>query len=288
MESFINATVSGLISGSLYASMALGLTILYGISHVWNFGHGIVAVTGGYITWTLMDRMGLGLLPSIIISLPVMAAFGWILYFLTIDRLIKKPNWEYSTIVFLWGFGIMLENAIQQIFGPRIKSIPQIIQGDIEIGFVSITWHEIFLALIVVTTIVGLSFFFKYTQIGQAMRAVAESPEGAKVVGINIRKIFGYTFALAFAITGFSGILLGSKYYMTPHVGWGWMIKGFLIVVFGGLGSTTGTIYAAVLLGLVEAFVALHLGLIWIWPAWFIIFIITLLIRPQGILGGWA
>lgn len=288
MDSFINAIVSGLISGSLYASMALGLTILYGISRVWNFGHGIIAVTGGYITWTLMERAGLGLLTSLVLSLPLMAVFGWFLYLLTISRLMKKPNWEYSTIIFLLGFAILLENAIQQVFGPRIKSVPKLFQGSIDIGVVSITRQEIALAVIVLAAIIGLSLFFKYTRLGQAMRAVAESPEGAKVVGINIRKIFGYTFALAFAITGFSGILLGSKYYLTPHVGWNWMIKGFLIVVFGGLGSTTGTIYAAVILGLVEAMVALYLGMIWVWPVWFFIFMITLLFRPQGILGGRA
>lgn len=288
MESFVNAIVSGLISGSLYASMALGLTILYGISHVWNFGHGIIAVTGGYITWALMERLGLGLLPSLLLSLPVMALFGWLLYLLTISRLMKKPGWEYSTIIFLLGFAILLENSIQQIFGPRIKSIPQMIQGSVDLGLVSITKQEITLAVIVVAAIIGLSLFFKFTQLGQAMRAVAESSEGAKVVGINIHKIFGYTFALAFVVTGFSGILLGTKYYMTPHVGWDWMIKGFLIVVFGGLGSTIGTIYAAVILGLVEAIVALYLGMIWVWPVWFFIFVITLLIRPQGILSGRA
>jgi branched-chain amino acid transport system permease protein len=268
--------------------MALGLTILYGISHVWNFGHGIIAVVGGYITWTLMEQLGLGIVPSLILSLPVMAIFGWLLYLLTIRRLLEKPDWEYSTIIFLLGFAILLENAIQQIFGPRIKSVPKIFQGSVEIGAVSVTWQEIALAVIVVAAIIGLNLFFKYTQLGQAMRAVAESTEGAKVVGINIQKIFGYTFALAFAMTGLSGILLGTKYYMTPHVGWDWMIKGFLIVVFGGLGSTTGTIYAAVILGLVEALVALHLGMIWVWPVWFVIFIVTLLIRPQGILGGRA
>ena len=286
MESFITAIISGLISGSLYASMALGLAILYGIIRVFNFGHGIVAVTGGYICWALLENTGLSLVLIIALSLLVMATFGWLLYILTIDRLLKKPDWEYSTIIFLLGFAIMLENAIQQIFGPRVKSVPKMFQGSFEIGMVSITRQEVALAVIVVIALISLSLFFKHTRLGQSMRAVAESTEGAKVVGMNIQKIFGYTFALAFATTGFSGILLGAKYYMTPHVGWDWMIKGFLIVVFGGLGSTTGTIYAAVILGLVEAFVALHFGFMWVWPFWFVIFMAVLLIRPQGLMGG--
>jgi branched-chain amino acid transport system permease protein len=91
---------------------------------------------------------------------------------------------------------------------------------------------------------------------------------------------------LATAVTGFSGVLLATKYYMTPHIGWDWMVKGFVIVVFGGLGSATGAIYAAFILGITEAITTLYLSSLWVWPIWFLIFVIILLLRPQGILGG--
>jgi branched-chain amino acid transport system permease protein len=126
----------------------------------------------------------------------------------------------------------------------------------------------------------------KYTWFGQAMRAVAQDMDGARIVGINLNRAFGYSFALATAVTGFSGVLLGMKYYMTPHIGWDWMVKGFVIVVFGGLGSATGAIYAAFIMGLAEAFVTLYMGSMWVWPTWFVMFLIVLLIRPQGLLGG--
>ena len=118
------------------------------------------------------------------------------------------------------------------------------------------------------------------------MRAVAQDMDGARIVGININNIFGYAFALATVVTGFSGVLLGTKYYMTPHVGWDWMVKGFVIVVLGGLGSATGAVYAAFVMGIAEALVTLYMGSLWVWPVWFVIFVIILLIRPQGLAGG--
>jgi branched-chain amino acid transport system permease protein len=87
-------------------------------------------------------------------------------------------------------------------------------------------------------------------------------------------------------VTGFSGVLLATKYYMTPHIGWDWMVKGFVIVVFGGLGSVTGAICAAFILGLAEAVITLYLGPMWVWPIWFFMFLIILLLRPQGLMGG--
>jgi len=286
MESLVNALVSGLVSGSLYALMALGLTIIYGVSRVFNFGHGIVAVIGAYITWLFLTSVDVGLVPSLLISLLIMSLFGWVIYRLTISPLLKKPNWEFSTVLFMLGLGILLENVTLQLFGPRVKAMPEFLEGSLKLGFVRINWHEVGLILVTVVTVVILNIFFKHTWMGQAMRAVAQSIAGARVVGMDIERIFGYTFGLAFAVTGFSGVILGTKYYMTPHIGWEWMIKGFVIVSLGGLGSTTGAIYAAVILGTVEALATLYLGAIWVWPIWFTLFVIILLIRPQGILGG--
>jgi branched-chain amino acid transport system permease protein len=287
MNSFLNAIISGLISGSLYAATALGLTIIYGVSRVFNFAHGIVAVMGAYLAWTLLSSGGqLNLLLGIVVSLGVMYIFGTLVYRFTINPLMKKPGWDISTVLFLLGGGILLENVLLQIYGPRVKSIPVLVDGSIKFGPIVIQWNDLLLIVIAVFGIVVLNMFFKYTRMGQAMRSTAQSMPGAKVVGIDIEKIFGLTFGLAFAVTGFSGVLLSTKYFLNPHIGWEWMVKGFVIVSFGGLGSTNGAIFAGLILGIVEALVTLYLGAMWVWPIWFAIFLIVLLIRPQGILGG--
>jgi len=288
MDSFLNAIVSGLVSGSLYATMALGLTIIYGVSQVFNFAHGIVAVLGAYLLWAVLTYTAspaIFLLGAVLVLL-FMYYFGNGVFRGTINPLIKKPGWEVSTVLFLLGGGILLENLLLQIFGPRVKSFPTFLEGGITLGPVQISYQELALMGIVLVAIIGLNLFFKRTFTGQAMRSVAQSIPGAKVVGIDIDRIFGLTFGLAFVVTGFSGILLSTKYFLTPHVGWEWMVKGFVIVAFGGLGSTNGAIFAALILGLVEAIVTLYLGAMWVWPIWFAIFLVVLLIRPQGILGG--
>ena len=266
--------------------MALGLTIVYGVTHIWNFGHGIVAVLGGYFAWYFMTAAGLGLVPAMIGSMVVMFFLGLVLFKLTLNPLLKKPNWEFSIIIFLLGLGILLENIVLQAFGPRVKSIPAFFKGSIKIGFVRINYHEISLIVIVVLFVLALNIFLKKSWFGQAMRAVAQDMDGSRIVGINLNRTFGYSFALATAVTGFSGILLGTKYYMNPHIGWDWMVKGFVIIVLGGLGSATGAVYAALIIGMVEALVTLYAGSLWVWPAWFIMFLIVLLIRPQGLMGG--
>lgn len=286
MESFLNALVSGLVSASLYAIMALGLTIIYGISRVFNFGHGIVAVLGGYLTWTFLSQAGLSFGLSLVCMLPVMYFIGRLVYRYAISGLMKKPNADFSTVLFMLGLGIMLENIILQIFGPRVKALPELFEGSIMLGSIKIKNHEIALIGVVIIGIIVLTQFFKRTRMGQAMRAVAQSVPGARVVGINIEKIFGYTFGLAFMVTGFSGALLASKYFMIPHIGWDWMVKGFVIVAFGGMGSIPGAVLGALVLGLAEAFTTLSLGAVWVWPIWFIMFLVLLLLRPQGLVGG--
>jgi len=286
MENILNALVSGLVSGSLYAIMALGLTIIYGISRVFNFGHGIVAVLGGYLAWTFFSKLGLPFAISLLCMLPVMYFIGWIVYRYAIRSLMKKPNADFSTVLFMLGLGIMLENIILQIFGPRVKAVPELFEGSFMLGTIKIKNHELALIVVVIIGIIVLTQFFKRTRMGQAMRAVAQSVPGAGVVGINIEKIFGYTFGLAFMVTGFSGALLASKYFMIPHIGWDWMVKGFVIVAFGGMGSIPGAVVGALVLGLAEAFTTLSLGAVWVWPIWFIMFLVLLLLRPQGLVGG--
>jgi branched-chain amino acid transport system permease protein len=266
--------------------MALGLTIVYGVTHIFNFGHGIVAVSGGYFAWLFMNALGMGLIPAIAVSSTVMFLIGLFLYRVALSPLLKNKDWEFSVIIFLLGLGILWENLLLQSFGPRVKEIPRFFDGRFKMGFVRINHHEIALIVIVILFVIGLNLFFKRTWFGQAMRAVAQDMDGARIVGINLQNTFGLAFALATAVTGFSGVLLATKYYMTPHIGWDWMVKGFVIVVFGGLGSVTGAILAAFILGLAEAVITLYLGPMWVWPIWFGMFLIILLLRPQGLMGG--
>ncbi len=286
MDAFLNSFTSGLIVGSLYAIMAVGLTILYGVSHVFNFAHGHVAVVSAYLVWLVADQLGLPLPVAVAAGLAVMLVLALAVYWGGIRSLLRRPEWGFGTLLFTLGLAILVEYALLELFGPRVKSVPQVVRGTLRLWFGRLALNDLFLIAAAVVLMALVGAFLKRTMTGQAMRAVAQSLPGAQVVGIDIDRIYAVTFVFAFATTGLSGILLGTKTYMTPHIGWEWMIKGFVIVAFGGLGSVPGAIAAAFVLGVVEALVTLYLGAIWIWPAWLVTFIVALWLRPQGILGG--
>lgn len=219
MDAFLNSTVSGLILGSLYAIMAVGLTILYGVSHVFNFAHGHVAVIGAYVTWFLMVRLGASLPPAIVAAVVFMVVFGWLLYRSTIRFLLPRKEAGFATLLFTLGFAILLEYTLLEVFGPRVKSVPAFFQGSLRLWFGRVGWNDIALIVVSIALIVLINLFLKRTTTGRAMRAVAQSVPGARIVGIDIDRIFGVTFAFAFLVTGLSGILLGTKSFMTPHIG---------------------------------------------------------------------
>jgi branched-chain amino acid transport system permease protein len=285
-DAILSAAWSGLVVGGLYATMAIGLTVIYGVSHVFNFAHGHVAVFGAYIAWAVITNVNLPLGIGIAAAVGIMALFGWLIYELAIRRLLKRAEWAFATLLFTLGLAILMEWAMLEIFGPRVKSIPVFVDGDVDIGPIVVSLNDVVLVGLATVIIVALWTFLNRSSLGRAMRAVATSVSGARIVGIDIDWIYRATFALAFGVTALSGVLLGTKSYMTPHIGWDWMIKGFIIVTFGGLGNVPGAIVAALVLGLIEAFVTLFLGAIWVWPAWLATFIIALWLRPQGILGG--
>lgn len=280
-----NALISGLMIGSLYAIMALGLTIIHGVVRIFNFCHGGMSILGGYLTFLFLSRLGMGLIVSVIISCLLMFLFGLFLYRFSIAFLFRKPNWEISSVIFLLGLGILMENLILQLFGPRVKEIPIYFQDAFEFGYIRINHHDVLLMAFVVIFVLGLNLFFSRTWLGRSIRAVAQDMDGARVVGVNSNRTLSLAFGLAAAVTGLAGILLATKYYLTPQIGWDWMFKGFIIVVFGGLGSITGAIFAGLTMGLIEALIALYGSQHYVWPAWFLIFLVVLLIKPEGLFG---
>ncbi|HSG86451.1 MAG TPA: branched-chain amino acid ABC transporter permease [Candidatus Limnocylindrales bacterium] len=286
MDAILSAAWSGLVVGGLYATMAIGLTVIYGVSHVFNFAHGHVAVLGAYVAWLAITSVDVPLGVGIAVAVVVMAVFGWILHQVAIRSLLRRAEWAFATLLFTLGLAILMEWGMLEVFGPRVKSIPVFIEGEADLGPVTVSLNDVALVILAVVIIVALWTFLNRSSLGRAMRAVATSVSGARIVGIDIDRIYGATFALAFGVTAISGVLLGTKSFMTPHIGWEWMIKGFIIVTFGGLGNVPGAIVAALVLGLIETFVTLQLGTLWVWPAWLATFIIALWLRPQGILGG--
>ncbi len=171
------------------------------------------------------------------------------------------------------------------MFGPRLKSLPEIVEGTTSIGELVFLNQEIVIFIISITGLLCFAWLLHNTRVGMAVQAVAQNPTGAQIVGIPKDFIFAATFAISTVMVGLGGILLSQKNFVNPQASWGIMVKAWVITAFGGMGSIRGSLYAAFIIGMLEAFVGYTLGMIYINIAILTLLLITLALRPQGLMG---
>ena len=283
----IDVIISGLTNGSVYALMAVGMTLVYGVTKAFNFAYGELFNLGGYFAWTLIAIFGFGggYVVIFIVVVPMMFAVGYGLEKLLVAPLRKRSDWENKVMMLTLGLSLFLVSLYVVVFGGRIKSLPPILEGSLEIGWLVFNYQDIMIFFLSIGGILLFGWVLSNTRIGMAVRAVAENPEGAKIVGIPKERIFAATFAIATAMVGFGGILLSQKYFINPNSGAAIMIKAWVITAFGGMGSIRGGLYAAFIIGMMEAFVGWIFGMSYGIIALFILLLATLALRPQGLMG---
>ncbi|WP_447588484.1 branched-chain amino acid ABC transporter permease [Aquipseudomonas campi] len=288
MSTMLYILFSGLVTGAIYAVFALGLSLVYGTSRVLNFGYGSLYMLAAYIAYVLSSTLGLGYFGVVVCLLPIMFVVGLVLESAMIRPLRSHPNWKMATMMASLGLALVLDNLMLVIFGPEQKQLPPLFDGMFEVGEVMIGHQELAVLLIATVTVVVLELFLKYAPLGQAMRAVSQDMEGARMVGIKVNRVFAYAFGLSTVLAGIAALLLTPVTLISPQGGWALFLKAFVIVVFGGLGSTRGALVAAILLGVVESLVVYQFGATWIMPVWLVILLLVLMVRPKGLFGVWA
>ncbi len=287
MTQLVDALIGGLILGAVYGVISLGLSLLYGIAKAYNFAHGSFFVWGAYIVWVGITLFSQSYWIAFAIALPIMFLFGIFLERFVVRPIRGRPGWGNDVFLATLGFSLFLNNLALVIFGSRKKAIPPIIEGTVTIGNFVISWNDILIFIIAILIVVILELFLKHNRLGMAMRAVAQSPMGANIVGIPIHWVFAFTFGISAVLAGVSGILLAPKYMIYPFGGNEPFVKAFVIVFFGGLGSIKGTLVAAFILGIVESMVAMYIGAVWTMVVFFIILLAIMIFRPRGLFGTW-
>jgi branched-chain amino acid transport system permease protein len=280
--------ISGLTIGSVYALMAVGMTLVYGVTKAFNFAYGEFFIMAGFFAWILVIALGLkvgGYVTVFFIVTPLMFAVGYGLEKAMIAPLRKRADWENKVMMLTLGLSIFLASLYGLVFGARMKTLPPIIEGSLEIGELVFTYQDIMIFFLSVGGILTFGWLLNNTRIGKAVRAVAQNPEGAKIVGIPKERIFASTFAISTAMVGFGGVLLSQKWFIDPGSGADIMIKAWVVTAFGGMGSIRGSLYAAFIIGMLEAFVGWIFGLSYGIIALFILLLATLALRPQGLMG---
>ena len=284
----VDVIISGATIGSVYALMAMGMTLVYGVTKAFNFAYGEFYNMAGFFAWILIVPLGMkigGYVAVFMIVTPLMFVVGYAVERTMIAPLRKHEDWENKVMLLTLGLSLFLASLYMVIFGARMKTLPPFIEGTLDVGELVFSYQDIAIFILSISSIFTISWMLNKTRIGMAVRAVAQNPEGAKIVGIPKERIFAVTFAISTAMVGFGGVLLSQKWFIDPGGGADVMIKAWVVTAFGGMGSIRGSLYAAFIIGMLEAFVGWMFGLSYGIIALFILLLATLAFRPRGLMG---
>jgi branched-chain amino acid transport system permease protein len=276
---------SGLVLGAIYALMAVGLTLIWGSLRVLNLAHGALMMLGAYISWLTAAWLQLPPVLGLPLSVLSLTIIGFLLYSLLIAPIQTRSGAETNTFIATAGFALALESLAQIIFGPRNKIQPFALEGSIQFAKITISYQHILILIVAASALLILDAFLRRTRIGLAIRATAQEPVAAQLMGIRRDTIFLLVVGLSAALAAISGVLLSSIYFIAPTFGFHPMLKSFIVCIFGGLGNVRGTLYAAFIIGITEAVVSLFLGVRYALPVMFGSVILVLIFRPYGLFG---
>lgn len=288
MSEAIFILVSGIITGTVYAVFAAGLSLVYGTSRILNFAYGSFYMMAAYLAWFLVVRLELNYAVAAMVLLPALFLIGLVVDHLVIRRLRQSENWKLVSMMGTLGLALILDNAALVAFGPEQRSIPPISSNVVQMGPMFIGVQEIAIFFIAIVAIVALELFLRTAPLGRAMRAVSQDMQGASMVGIGVDRVFAVAFGLSLVLVGIAALTLSPVTLVSPQAGWPLFLKAFVIVVFGGLGSINGALIAALILGVTETAVIYYLGTSWTMLVWLLVLVIVLMVRPKGLLGVWG
>lgn len=286
--SFISYLINGISLGSIYAIIALGYTMVYGIAKMLNFAHGDVIMVGAFAVFTIVSTMGLPVWLGILISIIVCTVLG-----VVIERVAYKPlrNAASPLAVLITAIGVsyLLQNVALLVFGANAKSFTSVVPFSgirLADGQLNISGVTIVTILACIVIMIGLTLFVNKTKAGQAMLAVSEDKGAAQLMGINVNGTIALTFAIGSALAAIAGVLLCSAYpSLTPYTGSMPGIKAFVAAVLGGIGSIPGAMIGGILLGIIEIFGKAYISSQMADAIVFAVLIVVLLVKPTGILG---
>lgn len=279
-----NVVIAGVLTGLVYGLMALGLSVIFGVVRVVNFAHGEMMTIAMYAAVLLFGAFRLD---PLLAALPVAALFfglGYALQAGLINPFITRP--EHSQFILLVAVATILTNVLLMVFGPDARNVQTDYMLDSwAIGQVLFDKARVFSALAALATAAGLFAFFRYSRTGTAIRACADNHLGALIVGLNVKHLYALTFGLGAACVAVAGCMMTLLVEVTPSVGPGYTLLGFVIVIVGGLGSMPGALLGGVLIGVSEALAGLFIDPSAKSMFSFGLLILVLLLRPQGLLG---
>ena len=277
--------INGLALGSVYALLALGYTMVYGIIQLINFAHGEIYMIGAFAGFYSSSKLNLPLLPTLLIAMAASALAGIIIEKIAYKPLRNSPR--ITLLITAIGVSLFLQNAMRLLVGSNPKPFPDLIDaGAFTIGSIQIQWKTILMFVVSALLVIILQFIVYKTKMGKAMRASSQDMEAASLMGINVDNTISLTFAIGSALAGIAGVLVAISYpSITPYMGVMPGLKAFVAAVLGGIGSIPGALIGGLAIGVLETLSKAYISTNFSDAIVFGILIVILLIKPSGLLG---
>ncbi len=276
------ATVNGLIIGLLYLLMAVGFTLVFGVMRMVNFAHGEFYMLGAFGAYFLTAVLGISFLPALALTF-----VGAVLFGAAVEVAILKPfrHDEFNGMIATIGLAMILQNLALMFFGPDPHSMPSVVRGATTLGKITVPTSRIYVVVFALVVLALLYAFLKHSRPGRALRAVVEDFQIASIQGIRSRIYYPLGFGIGVGLAAIAGALMAPLFSVSPFVGAAPLLKAFIVVILGGLGSIPGAAVAGLALGLIESYSSLFLSSSTADMLIFMIVIVMLVVRPKGLLG---
>jgi branched-chain amino acid transport system permease protein len=289
MTDVVGILVTTITLGSIYGLVAIGMTLIYGTLRILDMSQGSMVMAGSFIAWGVLVVAGWNPVIAILLAFAGTFVLGTLTQLVSVQPLLSRRNvvdFEMITFITTFALALVFTNVALQVFGPYQKNVTPVISGGINVyNGVNLSYQTLTMALVSVALMVGLGVFLARTRWGMAIRAVAQDLDAARLMGIPVGRLYPLTMGLASALAGVAGVFLGGLYFASPQAGDLPLLEALIVVIFGGLGSLPGTIYAAYAIGLIQGTAEIFVGTTWSLPILYGVILIVLIARPHGLLG---
>ncbi len=285
LDALIPSAIDGLMLGFVYGLAAMGLTLIFGVMKVINLSHGPIIALGMFVVLLLSQSLGINPYIGLIAALVIGLAFGVVIYFIAVDRVINAP--ELTTLLATFSVNLMIIGVGTAVFTTSPRAI-DIDLGALRGGGITLRGTQVVAAVVAILAAAALYGFLFRTRLGKSIRAVANNRAAAELMGIDSRRMLALSFGIGTALAMTSGALLSTLFSFTILSGTTYEIKSFVIVVLGGLGNPTGALVGGIVLGVLEGVTTVFIPVSWVPVLEYVIFVLILLVRPSGLLGSRA
>jgi branched-chain amino acid transport system permease protein len=281
---FVQVVILGFLIGGVYALLASGLTLIFGVMDVINVAQGALLIFAGFLAWTFWKEAGIDPLLAVLITTPVMFAVGWLMYKLTVQWISGRP--ASMSVLLTFALALVIEGAMGIIWSTTSHSAtPGYFASSYRLGDFYFPKAQVYGCVIAVGVLLALYGMLRGTWLGRAIRAVSENVSSAQLVGVNARSVAALTFAVGVATTGAGGAITSILYPFLPGSHYVWISRLLGIIVLGGMGSLPGAVIGALAMGLSETMTATYVSPRWATLVPYLVIMVVLLARPQGIMG---